>query len=81
MERRIVKDFQIGMVEGVVNDIISSEQKVTNIFGKIAKAIGKGDSKKKKDWNAVVRKSTLRQNPIGSTDEAQRKTRQQSIRR
>ncbi|XP_065223163.1 transient receptor potential protein-like [Planococcus citri] len=81
MERRIVKDFQIGMVEGVVNDIITSEQKVTNIFGKIAKAIGKGDSKKKKDWNEIARKSTLRQNPIGSTDEAQRKTRQQSIRR
>lgn len=80
MERRIVKDFQIGMVEGVVSDIITSEQKVTNIFGKIAKAIGKTDSKKK-DWNEVVRRSVIKQNPIGTTDEAQRKTRQQSVRR
>jgi len=80
MERRIKKDFQIGMVEGVINEIISGEQKVTNIFSKIAKVIGNQDSQKK-DWNEIVRKSTLRHNPIGSTDEAVRKVRQQSVRR
>lgn len=81
MERRIIKDFQIGMVEGIVNDIVGGEQKVTNIFSKIAKAIGKTESVKKKDWNEIVRKNTLTRDPIGSTDEVTRKTRQQSIRR
>ncbi len=80
MERRILKDFQIGMVEGVINEIITGEEKVTNIFGKIAKVIGKSDSTKR-NWNEVVRKSTIVRNPIGSTDEAVRKSRQQSIRR
>lgn len=80
MERRIIKDFQIGMVEGVINEIITGEQKVTNLFSKIAKAIGKQESKKK-DWNEFVRNSTKNSNPIGSTDEAIRKVRQQSVRR
>lgn len=80
MERRILKDFQIGLVEGVISDIIGGEQKVTNIFGKIAKAIGKTDSKKK-DWNDIVRKNTLNRDPIGCTDEAVRKVRQQSVKR
>lgn len=82
MERRIIKDFQIGMVEGIVNEIVSGEQKVTNIFSKIAKVIGKTESfKDKKDWNEIVRKNSLTRDPIGSTDEVMRKTRQQSIRR
>jgi len=80
MERRIKKDFQIGIVEGVINEIMSSEQKTTNIFSKIAKAVGNRDSQKK-DWNDIVRKNTLKQNPIGSTNEAVRKVRQQSVRR
>lgn len=80
MERRIMKDFQIGIVEGVVKEIISNEQKVTNIFGKIAKAIGRGESKKK-DWNEFVRRSIIQRNPIGSSDEAERKQRQMSVRR
>lgn len=80
MERRIIKDFQIGIVEGVVNEIISTEKVTKNIFGKIAKAIGRTDSKKR-DWNALVRHSTLVHDPIGSTSEAERKLRQQSVRR
>lgn len=80
MERRIIKDFQIGMVEGVINEIITGEQKVTNLFSKIAQAIGKQDSKKK-DWNQLVRQSTKSRDPIGSTNEAVRKIRQQSVRR
>lgn len=80
MERRIIKDFQIGIVEGVVNEIISTEKVTKNIFGKIAKAIGQGDSKKR-DWNALVRSSTITHDPIGSTGEAVRRARQQSVRR
>ncbi|XP_065212607.1 transient receptor potential protein-like [Planococcus citri] len=80
MERRIIKDFQIGIVEGVVNEIISTEKVTKNIFGKIAKAIGRADSKKR-DWNALVRHSSIVHDPIGSTSEAERKLRQQSVRR
>lgn len=80
MERRIIKNFQIGIVEGVVNEIISSEKETKNIFGKIAKAIGRAENKKK-DWNALVRNNTIIHDPIGSTSEATRKVRQQSIRR
>ncbi len=78
MERRIKKDFQIGIVEGVVNEIISTEKVTKNIFGKIAKAIGRTE---KKDWNSLVRSSTRSRDPIGSTKEARRKQRQQSVRR
>lgn len=80
MERRIIKDFQIGMVEGVVNEIISSEKSPQNIFGKIAKAIGRADSKKK-DWNELVRTSSVIGDPIGSTDEVKRKTQRNTLRR
>lgn len=83
MERRLIKDFQIGIVEGIVNDAIATEKGPSDVFTKIARAIGKrtSGSSKKKDWNAIVRKNTMAHNPIGSTDE--RKTRQsrQSIRR
>lgn len=80
MERRIIKDFQIGMVEGVVNEIISTEKVPQNIFGKIAKAIGRVDSKKK-DWNELVRTSSMAGDPIGSTNEIKRKTQRNTLRR
>lgn len=80
MERRIIKDFQIGMVEGVVNEIISTESEPKNIFGKIAKAIGRGESKRK-DWNASVRTSSVTGDPIGSTKEVARKTQRNTLRR
>lgn len=80
MERRIIKDFQIGVVEGIVNEIISTEKEAKNIFGKIAKAIARGDSNKK-DWNTLRRTSTIVYDSIGSADEAQRRIRQMSFKR
>ncbi|XP_072945473.1 transient receptor potential protein [Epargyreus clarus] len=84
MERRILKDFQIGIVEGIIKDVITKEGKPKDVFSQIAKAIqrkGSGDGSKKKDWNAMVRKDTLRKNPIGSTAEAtSRRTNRQSLR-
>lgn len=39
MERRILKDFQIGIVEGIIKDVISREIKPKDVFSQIAKAI------------------------------------------
>ncbi|XP_060806231.1 transient receptor potential protein [Amyelois transitella] len=77
MERRILKDFQIGIVEGIIKDVISRESKPKDVFSQIAKAIvrrGSTDSKKR-DWNALVRTNTIRRDPIGTTD-AQKRSRQ-----
>lgn len=44
MERRILKDFQIGFVEGILADAVENNQ--TDIFSSIAKGIGKKSVKK-----------------------------------
>jgi transient receptor potential cation channel subfamily C member 4 len=92
-ERRLMKDFQIGFVEGVVNEALASTDKGSkDVFSKIAKAIGKrGTTKgtsnaskkeKDKDWNSKVRQSVMRRNPIGSSAELQDKyNSRQSLRR
>ncbi|XP_050682753.1 transient receptor potential protein isoform X2 [Leptidea sinapis] len=70
MERRILKDFQIGIVEGIIKDVISKESKPKDVFSQIAKAMtrrGSAADGKKRDWNAVVRTNTLRRDPIGTT--------------
>ncbi|XP_033338416.2 transient receptor potential isoform X2 [Megalopta genalis] len=82
MERRLQTDFQIGIVEGIVNAVIASEKEPRDVFSQIAKAIGrKSSSGKKKDWNAMVRKNTIANDPIGSTTEASMKASRRSIRR
>lgn len=83
MERRLMKDFQIGMVEGIINEVIQSEKGPKDVFSKIAQAIGRRTSSKKgkKDWNAMVRQSTMVRDPIGSTSEAQTRITRQSLRR
>lgn len=47
MERRILKDFQIGIVEGIVNEVVSGSKEVKDVFSSIAKAIGKKASGKR----------------------------------
>ncbi|OAD53838.1 Transient receptor potential protein [Eufriesea mexicana] len=82
MERRLQKDFQIGIVEGIVNAVIQSEKEPKDVFSQIARAIGrKSSANKKKDWNAVVRQNTIAKDPIGSTTEATMKQTRRSIRR
>nr|XP_003705368.1 PREDICTED: transient receptor potential protein [Megachile rotundata] len=82
MERRLQKDFQIGIVEGIVSAVIQNEKEPKDVFTQIAKAIGrKSSGSKKKDWNAVVRKNTIVRDPIGSTTEATIKQTRRSIRR
>lgn len=82
MERRLQKDFQIGIVEGIVQAVIQSEKEPKDVFSQIAKAIGrKGSSTGKKDWNAVVRQSTISTDPIGSSSEAMQRQTRRSLRR
>ncbi|KMQ84128.1 transient receptor potential protein [Lasius niger] len=82
MERRLQKDFQIGIVEGIVQAVIQSEKEPKDVFSQIAKAIGrKGSGTGRKDWNAVVRQSTIVKDPIGSTNEAVQRQTRLSLRR
>ncbi|XP_050543563.1 transient receptor potential protein isoform X2 [Daktulosphaira vitifoliae] len=84
MERRLLKDFQIGLVEGLIQEAISSNDKgPKDVFSKIAKAIGRRTSQgsKKKDWNAMVRQKSIARDPIGSTAEGIERRRRQSVRR
>lgn len=76
-----MKDFQIGLVEGIVSDAIQANKEPKDVFSKIAQAIGKRSSSKGKDWNAMVRKSTMTRDPIGSTAEFQIRQSRQSLRR
>ncbi|CAL4075123.1 unnamed protein product, partial [Meganyctiphanes norvegica] len=64
MERRLMKGFNIGMVEGVLQDIVAGDKKPKNIFGKLAKAMKK---KKSVDWNSRVSKASLKRDQIGSS--------------
>lgn len=82
MERRLQKDFQIGIVEGIVQAVIQSEKEPKDVFSQIAKAIGrKGSGVGRKDWNAVVRQNTIMMDPIGSTNEAVQRQSRRSLRR
>lgn len=83
MERRLQKDFQIGIVEGIVSSVIQNEKEPKDVFSQIAKAIGRKQSggSKKKDWNAVVRQNTVARDPIGSTTEAVDRQHRRSLRR
>ena len=45
MERRILKDFQIGFVENIINEAVSGKE-VKDVFSSIAKALGKKTSNK-----------------------------------
>jgi len=66
MERRLMKDFQIGVIENAVKEAIVNTEggEPKDVFSRIAKAIG--GKKEKKDWNAMVRKVSVRSDPIGS---------------
>ena len=72
-----MKGFNIGMVEGIMTEILTSDKKPKNIFGKLARAMGK---KKKEDWNAKVSRASLRRDQIGSSQTSLRRS-QTSIRR
>ncbi|XP_017784473.1 PREDICTED: transient receptor potential protein-like [Nicrophorus vespilloides] len=71
MERRLLKDFHIGIVEQAVSEAMSASKEPKDIFGHLAKVIGRGSKNKsnKKDWNSMVRKGTIK-DQIGTTKSA-----------
>ncbi|XP_029707895.2 transient receptor potential protein-like [Aedes albopictus] len=86
MERRILKDFQIGFVEGILNETFkdAKDKPAADVFSTIAKAIGSRTSAKKKkpeDWNALVRKNTTVRDPIGNSTEAIMRRSRMSLRK
>ena len=83
MERRLLKDFQIGFVEGLLHEALQTEKEPKDVFSKIARAIGKRSSsrKSKKDWNALVRHETMKRDPIGTASEAIARKSRQSARK
>lgn len=84
MERRLLKDFHIGIVEGLVQEMSLHSDEPKSVFGHIAKVIGRRATfrGKKKDWNALVRKNTLVNDPIGSAQELEFiRRKRQSLRR
>jgi transient receptor potential cation channel subfamily C len=65
MERRLMKDFQIGVIENVVREAIQGALgEPKDVFARIARAIG--GRKERKDWNAEVRSHSIKADPIGS---------------
>ncbi|KAF4526038.1 hypothetical protein B566_EDAN000832 [Ephemera danica] len=86
LERRLMKDFQIGFIEGIVNEAITSREP-KDVFAKIARAIGKrkgsqNQKSTKKDWNAQAQRKASRRDPIGSsTENEKRRMSRQSLRR
>lgn len=80
MERRLMKDFQIGVIETAVKEAIVAEDGNTkDMFARIARAIG--GKKSKKDWNEMVRKASVRADPIGSKQASIRRRTKASVRR
>ncbi|KAG5869514.1 hypothetical protein JTB14_035111 [Gonioctena quinquepunctata] len=69
MERRLLKDFHIGIVEGLVQEMSLTPNEPKNVFGQIAKVIGRRTTAKKKDWNAIVKNTNNSNDPIGTAQE------------
>lgn len=59
MERRILKDFQIGIVETIVSDAVRGSSEVRDVFSTIAKAMNKRQSKKYDTRTLALARITL----------------------
>ncbi|KFM83622.1 Transient receptor hypothetical-gamma protein, partial [Stegodyphus mimosarum] len=65
-ERRLLKDFNIDLVETVMEAFMKDSDS-KNKFGLIRRLTGKRENAKK-NWNAIVGAARSRQNPIGRTN-------------
>ncbi|XP_054730943.1 transient receptor potential protein isoform X2 [Anastrepha obliqua] len=83
MERRILKDFQIGFVENLQHEMTVGDEGSKDIFSSLARVIGKKKSLKsgEKDWNAIARQNTMTADPIGSKRSSIQRHSQRSLRR
>ncbi|KAF2349669.1 hypothetical protein FHG87_019574 [Trinorchestia longiramus] len=80
MERKLMKGFNIGRVEGIVKEVLTETKKTSNVFGKLAQAIGSKRKSAKTDWNAKVHRASMRRDQIGSSTTSLSRS-QTSIRR
>lgn len=69
VERRILRDFHIGVVEAIQNEVNKIEEKENVSFSpnKNKKKRRSTFKREKMDWNALVRKNTRSSNPIGTS--------------
>ena len=81
MERRLLKDFQIGFVEGLMQEMEKASPQEVNVFSQIAKVVRRKTGTKKKDWNALVKERESKKDLIGSSVEYERRHSRQSLRR
>ncbi|XP_059621283.1 transient receptor potential protein [Phlebotomus argentipes] len=82
IERRILKDFQIGFVEGLLSECLNSREP-KDVFSQIAKVIGgkKSERLSGKDWNSVIATKNAAADPIGSVQKSSVRRNTNSIRR
>ncbi|XP_054721282.1 transient receptor potential protein-like [Uloborus diversus] len=64
-ERRLLKDFNIDLVETVVDAFVKTDMK--NKFSVVRRLTTRRRDKAKKNWNAIVGAARAKQNPIGRT--------------
>lgn len=55
MERRILKDFQIGIVESIVNEAVKNSSESADVFSTIAKAFNKRSATKPYVFKPMIR--------------------------
>ena len=78
MERQIQKGFQITKIEGIMEAFFtaSQEEKPKDVFKKFAKLVGqKKDQKKEFNRASSIRRTSIRGDPIGSTETSIRRHR------
>lgn len=78
IERRILKDFHIGIVEAVKSEVAKCGKKEYSVFGHVVKTARRVSTfkRKKKDWNALVKKSAQLTDPIGKIKNLSEKRRE-----
>uniref|UniRef100_A0A1A9WYZ7 Transient receptor ion channel domain-containing protein n=1 Tax=Glossina brevipalpis TaxID=37001 RepID=A0A1A9WYZ7_9MUSC len=83
IERRILKDFQIGFVETLKQEMDEGPETSRDIFSSLARVVGKRKPGQKGeiDWNAIARKNTVSADPIGSKRSSMQRRSQRSLRR
>ena len=76
MERQIQKGFQINKIEGIMDAFFtaSQEEKPKDVFKKFAKLVGEKKHQKKSNPGSL-RRSSIRGDPIGSTENSIRRHR------
>jgi transient receptor potential cation channel subfamily C member 4 len=85
MERRLMKDFQIGCVENLLNEVVQTKGPSKDIFSNLAKAISKKTGSKTSIQGSKVSKDAFgrkKADPIGSASNVKdQEAKRQSMRR